>query len=129
MSARHTAKAKRTVAPKPSVTVSVPVIEKTTVEDTRPHWTVDKRVPVALIISMLIQTAGVIWWAAGMNSSVQNLERAVASFPDVRERVVKLETRLETIGSTLGEIKGSIARLATLPPLTVNRGGKVSRED
>lgn len=34
-------------------------------------WHLDKRVPLALIGALLIQTAGIVWWASAMHASLQ----------------------------------------------------------
>ena len=34
-------------------------------------WHLDRRVPLALIISLAAQTAGMVWWAASISSRVE----------------------------------------------------------
>lgn len=41
--------------------------------DTQQRWHADKRVPLATIAALLIQTAGVVWWAATINANVASL--------------------------------------------------------
>lgn len=40
------------------------------------HWTLDKKVPVAVIATVLIQFAAVIWMASRLNADVTELQRA-----------------------------------------------------
>jgi hypothetical protein len=49
------------------------------------HWSLDKKVPLALILTVIIQTIGISWWAATLSSQVNYLE----------SRVTKAETTLE----------------------------------
>lgn len=37
------------------------------------RWHADKRVPIALIFAICMQTGAVIWWAAGMSQKVDQI--------------------------------------------------------
>ena len=37
------------------------------------EWHADKRVPIALILAISIQTGGVIWWAASITEQIKNV--------------------------------------------------------
>ena len=39
-------------------------------------WHLDKRVPIAIILAIFVQTAGVVWWAARLENRVVTLEKA-----------------------------------------------------
>lgn len=41
-------------------------------------WHLDKRVPIALIVTVIIQTGGMVWWAASMQSTVAQQGEAIA---------------------------------------------------
>lgn len=42
------------------------------------HWHVDRRVPVALLFGIFIQTATAIWWASGVTNDVENITIALS---------------------------------------------------
>lgn len=42
---------------------------------TTEQWHLDKRVPLALIVTIAVQTAGAIWWAASMSERMDQIER------------------------------------------------------
>jgi hypothetical protein len=44
------------------------------IKDEKPHWTVDRKVPLAMIFAIVMQTMGAVWWAASVNSRLQYLE-------------------------------------------------------
>jgi hypothetical protein len=44
----------------------------------REKWHVGKEIPIALIFGMLMQTAGVVWWAASLSGKIDNLAEQVA---------------------------------------------------
>lgn len=35
------------------------------------HWNIDRRIPMALVITLVIQTGGMVWWASSLNSQVE----------------------------------------------------------
>lgn len=43
------------------------------------YWHVGKEIPIALILGMVLQTGGWIWWAATMSSKLDNLVYQVAA--------------------------------------------------
>lgn len=67
------------------------------------QWHLDKRVPIALIATIFVQTAGIIWWAAGITAQVNANARAIEEQSDTRERLVRIETILERLERRLGE--------------------------
>ncbi|MED5549880.1 MAG: hypothetical protein VX529_11035 [Pseudomonadota bacterium] len=58
-------------------------------------WHLDKRVPLALIVALIAQTASVIWWGASINERVNTLESQVTGSQEIRERLVRIETILD----------------------------------
>lgn len=63
----------------------------------REPWHLDKRVPVALILTLMFQTFGAIWWAATMSERMNSLEREVQSREGQDRRLTRLETTVENI--------------------------------
>lgn len=65
-------------------------------------WHLDKRVPIALIVTLVLQTAGMVWWAAQLSSSVANHDRRITGLEasDIRrgaeaQRVAEVLARLD----------------------------------
>jgi hypothetical protein len=74
------------------------------------HWALDKRVPIALILTIAIQTGGLIWWASDVNARVAQLERQAAVAAPQPERIIRLETQIEAIREGIAEIKILVRR-------------------
>ena len=73
-------------------------------------WHLDKKVPLALIVTIFVQTIGFAWWFGGLSQRVEMLERsALASLPRF-ESVIRLETKVDVINATLQELKAIINR-------------------
>lgn len=77
-------------------------------------WHLDKKVPIALIASILIQTAGIVWWGATTSERVNALERKADAVAPQAERLARVETKLETVQDGISEIK-SILRKEPVP--------------
>lgn len=82
-------------------------------------WHLDKRVPLAFILALLIQTGGFVWYASKLDSRVAEQEHALADvrsrISDVdhirdgtRDRVTKLETQGEAVRDNLARLERKI---------------------
>lgn len=82
-------------------------------------WHLDRRVPIVLIVTILAQTAGAIWWASSVNSYIESDKAANAVLSErltaverdnnaVATRITRLEVLLETQGELLKEIRDTV---------------------
>jgi len=83
----------------------------TAIPEEQKHWSVDKRVPIALIFTIVIQSAGIIWWASELSSRVTSLEEYRTTTVTFDSRIVRLETNAENIRQTLQLISDKLDRL------------------
>jgi len=61
------------------------------------QWGVDKKVPIALIFVVLIQTLGLTWGAATLSNEVKNNMRTIAKLELLLEKqTIKVERELDT---------------------------------
>lgn len=58
-------------------------------------WHLDKRVPIALIVTLLAQSFAAVWWASAMHGRVSVLESRLDSMTDQRDRIIRLEVNSE----------------------------------
>lgn len=86
------------------------------------HWSVDKKIPLALVITLLIQTCGVVWYASQIASRVSvvedrntKLEVEVGKLKDgssdARERFAKAETAMQAFVETTRRMETKLDRL------------------
>jgi len=68
-------------------------------------WHLDKRVPLALILALVVQTGTIIWWASSVSARLDNVERWQAANDETRERLAVLESRLSAIQSGVARIE------------------------
>jgi hypothetical protein len=69
------------------------------------QWHLDKRVPIALIITMILQTMAVVWWAAKADNRLDNLEKAGSLGSTQAERIVRLETKMDSVADAVNDLK------------------------
>lgn len=85
------------------------------------HWSLDKRVPLALIFAMLMQTAAIVWWAADLSANdhmqdnrIQKLEheadQQAAALTAIAIRLEKIDGRLETQVQLMQRIEKRLAK-------------------
>lgn len=73
-------------------------------------WHLDRRVPVSIIVTICLQTAGVFWWAASANERLNSLEQKMLIIAPQADRLTRVEVNIETIKDSLKDIKNSLAR-------------------
>jgi len=74
-------------------------------------WHLDKRVPIALILAILIQTAGALTWAGAAAERINQLERQVIDGSDLGERTARLEEQVAFSRASLERIEGKLDRV------------------
>lgn len=77
-------------------------------------WHLDKKVPIAMILAILMQTAGIVWWGATASERLNALERRADAVAPQAERLARVETKLEAVQDGILEIK-SILRKEPAP--------------
>lgn len=71
-------------------------------------WHLDKKVPIAIIGALFLQTAAFIWigatWKASLDFRIEALERASDGRKSLDERIIRLEERVIGIGTLVEKI-------------------------
>jgi uncharacterized protein HemX len=84
------------------------------------HWHLDRRVPVAIIFAIALQSAGAIWWAASMSERMEQIEQrqqaagARAEAADARQaeqgqRIAVLTEAVANTNRNLERLQGEIS--------------------
>lgn len=73
-------------------------------------WHLDKKVPIALMLTIFSQTILIAWWAATTSTRLDQLERKVELAQPQAERIIRLEEKLGVVQQGIQEIKALIGR-------------------
>ena len=81
-------------------------------------WHLDRRFPLALIVTIALQTGGAIWWAASLNAEVDandkdiaRNEMAIKDSDSIEPRLVRVETDISYIRRSVDENKRLLTEL------------------
>ena len=74
-------------------------------------WHLDRRVPIALIAAMAIQTAGALVWAGAAMQRMDYVEREVAASAQIGERPARLEEHIGYLRQSVDRIETKLDRL------------------
>ena len=80
-------------------------------DDEQARWHLDKRVPIALILAILIQTAGALTWAGAATERINQLERQATGGSDLGERAARLEEQVAFTREQLERIEEKLDRI------------------
>jgi hypothetical protein len=84
----------------------------------RSHWQIDRKIPLALVITLLVQTGSVVWWASSTNARLNSVEEKMALAAPQGDRLTRVEVKVESALDGISEIK-AILRKEPIP--TKNR--------
>jgi hypothetical protein len=69
---------------------------------------IDSRITLALIFALFLETAGGLIWAGRAAARLDEVERAVATQPEVAERLARLEVQVADARQSLARIEGKL---------------------
>lgn len=79
------------------------------------QWSVDRKVPLAIIFAIAMQTVAFVFWVGGISERVVTLEKASAAVaittPVQSDRLTRVESRVESALRDLTEIKADVKSL------------------
>lgn len=76
----------------------------------RPHWTVDRKVPLALIVTIAMQTIGFSYFMGNLSTRLTMVESVMASRGMVDSRLTRVEVQLENIVESIKRIEKSVSQ-------------------
>ena len=81
-------------------------------QDPDNSWHLDKRVPIALIVTLMMQGAIGIWWMASLGSRVDYLERGVSASSGLGGDIIQMKEQLRGIEKTLVRLESYLDKRA-----------------
>ena len=81
----------------------------TTSQIDKAHWTVDKKVPLALIFAIFLQTSGAFWWAGKVDSRIASLESTTQDVDQALTELTEIKVHMGYQRQALEDIKELLA--------------------
>lgn len=75
------------------------------------HWSVDRKVPLALIFAIFMQTAGAFWWAGKVDSRLTYLEATNENTEKAIKELTEIKIHMQYQRESLEEIKLILERV------------------
>lgn len=75
-----------------------------------PVWATDRRVPLAVIVTILMQSAAALLWAGAANERLGTLETRTERIGELVERTARLEEQAKAANAALGRIEERLGR-------------------
>ncbi len=75
------------------------------------QWHLDRKVPLALIVTLIFHMGGTIWLASALFTRVATLESRMEASAPQAERITRVEVKVEGIQKDTQEIKGDVKSL------------------
>lgn len=69
------------------------------------HWHIDRRIPVAVLLTLSLNLGAFVWWAASSNERLNSVETFMRNQTSNSERLVRLETEIKHVRDGMLEIK------------------------
>ena len=72
------------------------------------HWYLDRRLPVVLIVSLLLQSGAALVWAGQWKQRLIHVEERVSHSTSAKERITRLEEQVIFMRAALKRIENKI---------------------
>lgn len=76
----------------------------------RSGWQIDRKIPLATVITILIQTGSVVWWASATNVRLNSVEEKMALAAPQGDRLTRVEVKVESALDGIAEIKAILRK-------------------
>ena len=73
-------------------------------------WRIDRHVPVALVLTILLQTGAALMWSGAAAERLSALERRTSRTDEVVERTARLEEQAKDMRAALTRIEAKLDR-------------------
>jgi hypothetical protein len=74
-------------------------------------WHVGREIPIVVVVTMFIQTMGIVWWASSINNKVDAIRTLVPQITQNASEIAVLKSQNGDIKSDLIRIEVKVDRL------------------
>ena len=80
---------------------------------TEQSWYLDRRVPMAIIAAIILQSAGALVWVGQATQRIKHMEQKTQLIAEVSERIARLEENTSFMRTSLQRVERKIDLLHT----------------
>ncbi|MEZ5691470.1 MAG: hypothetical protein R3D71_07390 [Rickettsiales bacterium] len=80
-------------------------------QETSVNWRVDKRIPIALLVTLFLQIAAALIWASQLNARVGMLEQESLNSALFGEKLARIDERLQSVRQHMEDIKDKVENI------------------
>lgn len=80
------------------------------------HWHLDRRIPIALIATLIGYGIATVWWSATIDNRMSVVEKWIDDNRQIQSRLDRLEIQGEFIQNSLNEIKTMLGQRSDADP-------------
>jgi Tfp pilus assembly protein PilO len=74
-------------------------------------WKLDRRIPIAVIVTLAMQIIGALIWATELDARVSSIEQQSVTSSTANEKFARLEERLDGIRENVDSMKRQLEHL------------------
>ncbi len=78
------------------------------------QWHLDKRIPIALIVTLAINTGVGIWWLSALGSRVEMIERQVDRGSNLSGEIIQIKEQLRGLERVMLRLESYVDRRESL---------------
>jgi len=82
------------------------------------HWTLDRRIPVGLLVGLLVQTGVFLFWIGALSSQVQQNTAELKLKQADASRIAVTETQINSLTTSINRLNSTMDRLLQRAPAT-----------
>ena len=75
------------------------------------QWVIDKRIPLALIFALALQTGGALVWAGTVSQRLETIEKQQIEQRSFGDRITRVEVTIDTVKETTRDTKETMTRV------------------
>ena len=75
------------------------------------RWTLERRIPLTLLVMLVLQLAATVVWASQLDARVDGIEKHYLASNGLGEKFTRLEERLEFLKQDLAFMKNQLEQL------------------
>lgn len=81
--------------------------------DIKNSWQIDRHIPIAVIVAILVQSGAIVWWAGKLDSRVQALEARGLEYSVLLDRVSRMEEKVTLLKETTSQMNQKLETIIT----------------